>query len=100
MTIESVIVEKLAAAFEPVALQVENESYKHNVPPGSESHFKVILVSAQFAGKRQVPCHQMVYKILADELAGEVHALSLHTFSPEDWKQQNPDSPDCMGGGK
>ncbi len=39
------IEEKLRAAFQPVFLEVVDESYRHNVPPGSESHFKVVLVS-------------------------------------------------------
>lgn len=74
----------------------------HSVPPGSESHFKVILVSEQFSGLRQVPRHQKIYGVLADELAGEVHALALHTYTPQEWEavEQPPESPSCLGGGK
>jgi BolA protein len=89
--------EKLQNAFDPLVLDIENESYKHNVPEGSQSHFKVIIVSAAFEDKRQVPCHQMIYKVLSQELAGPVHALSLHTYSPNNWKEQRPNTPDCMG---
>jgi len=73
----------------------------HNVPPGSESHFKVVAVSEAFVGKRQVQRHQLIYKALHEELAGQVHALALHTFAPEDWAAaQVPKSPECLGGAK
>ena len=44
MTIEAVIEQKLLSAFSPMHLDVINESHQHNVAPGSESHFKVIIV--------------------------------------------------------
>ena len=100
--VESQIQTKLSAAFAPIHLEVTNESHKHNVPPGSESHFKVVLVSADFVGKRQVQRHQAIYATLAEELAGGVHALALHTYSPEEWlaDQAVPESPQCLGGSK
>lgn len=102
MSVEATIVQKLNNAFSVSHLNVENESHKHNVPPGSESHFKVVLVSTDFIGKRKVQQHQAVYKVLADELDGEVHALALHTYDPEAWAEtkQAPISPDCLGGSK
>ena len=99
--IETKINAKITASFQPVYLQVTNESYMHSVPPGSESHFKVVLCSAGFAGKRQVQRHQAVYACLAEELQQGVHALALHTYSPEEWAlAQGPDSPQCLGGSK
>lgn len=100
--VESQIQTKLSAAFAPIHLEVTNESHKHNVPPGSESHFKVVLVSAEFVGKRQVQRHQAIYATLAAELADGVHALALHTYSPEEWlaDQAVPESPQCLGGSK
>ncbi|MCV6613941.1 MAG: BolA family transcriptional regulator [Cellvibrionaceae bacterium] len=83
----------------PEHLELSNESHMHNVPPGSESHFKLVLVSPEFNGLRQVARHQKVYAALAEEMAGSVHALALHTFSPEEWQAQaTPESPNCMGG--
>lgn len=101
-TTENLILRKLTDTFQPSYLKVENESYMHSVPPGSESHFKVTLVADAFAGKRQVQRHQAVYACLAEELQGVVHALALHTFSPEDWAATGmvPDSPKCLGGSK
>jgi len=100
--VEAEIHRQLTETFEPVHLEVINESDQHNVPPGSESHFKVVLAAEAFAGRRQVQRHQAVYGALADQLRGPVHALALHTYSPEEWsrKQSAPDSPPCLGGGR
>lgn len=101
MIVQNTIESKLKQAFNPSHIQVVNESHTHNVPPGSESHFKVVLVSEAFAGLRQVKRHQMVYAELKEELAEQVHALALHTYSPEDWAGAAvPQSPDCLGGSK
>lgn len=100
--VESRIHTKLSANFQPVHLDVINESYMHSVPPGSETHFKVVLASAAFAGKRQVQRHQAIYACLAEELQSGVHALALHTFSPEEWlaNSEVAESPQCLGGSK
>ena len=102
MTIESDIIEKLQSELKPVYLDVLNESHMHNVPPGSESHFKVTVVCEDFEGKLPVARHRMVNKVLAEELNGPVHALALHTMTPDEWDKTGkaPDSPPCMGGGK
>ena len=102
MIIQQQITDKLMAEFNPVHLEVVNESHMHSVPPNSETHFKVVLVTANFDGKRKVQCHQMVYGLLTEEMAGEVHALALHTYTPEQWAAtvSAPDSPQCMGGSK
>ena len=64
MTIQHSIETKLGQALSPEYLEVVNESQQHNVPPGSESHFKVVLVSAEFTDKRRVARHQAVYAAL------------------------------------
>ena len=100
--VEAAINAKLAAAFTPEYLEVINESHMHSVPPESETHFKVVLVSAAFSGKRQVQRHQLIYGTLAHELQNGVHALALHTYSPEEWRaiEAVPASPHCLGGSK
>lgn len=102
MTIQAAITRKLEEHFSPVHLQVTNESHMHNVPPGSESHFKVVLAANAFEGLRQVQRHQQVYKVLSEEMSGKIHALALHTYSPAEWQAtgQAPASPPCMGGSK
>jgi len=102
MTVKAQIEKKLQAALSPVICTVENESDNHNVQPGSESHFKVTLVTDGFDGKMLVARHKIIYKILADELSGGVHALALHAYTPEEWdkRQSAPESPRCLGGSK
>ena len=97
MAVQNDIEQKLSA-LEPTILVVENESHRHSVPANSETHFKVTLVSEQFRGMRAVKRHQSVYGLLKDEMAGPVHALALHLFTPDEWQGVSPDSPDCRGG--
>lgn len=97
-SVQNSIQSKLQQRFHPAHLEVQNESHMHSVPPNSETHFKVVLVSEIFAGMMKVKRHQSIYTELADELAGPVHALALHLYTPEEWgvKQQPvPDSPLC-----
>ncbi len=107
MTIQETITQKLTTAFSPEHLEVINESHMHNVPEGSESHFKVVIVCNEFAEKMLIARHRLVNKVLEEELKkdrGEVgiHALALHTMTMEEWfkKGKAPDSPECLGGGK
>lgn len=99
-TIESTIKEKLNTAFSPSVLQVENESHKHNVPAGSESHFKVTVVSSEFEGKRLLQRHRTINTALKAELE-QIHALSIHTFTESEWSARSATSnetPPCLGG--
>ncbi|OLQ91520.1 transcriptional regulator BolA [Vibrio panuliri] len=100
--LEDTIKSKLNQQLTPVHLDVINESFMHNVAPGSESHFKVIVVSEQFAGLRLIARHRLVNQTLAEELANHIHALAIHTYTPDEWseKQQAPHSPMCLGGSK
>lgn len=103
MVIQQQIEHRLQQALSPAHLEVSNESHMHNVPPGSESHFRVVLVSEAFAGQRKVARQQRVYQLLAEELAGPVHALSLFTWTPEEWRERSesaPASPQCLGGSR
>jgi BolA protein len=103
MRVQQQIIDKLSAELSPVHLDVVNESHNHNVPDGSESHFKVTLISEVFSGKRLIQRHRLVNKTLAFELANEIHALALHTYTPEEWQEkfgQVPESPQCLGGSK
>lgn len=103
--IQTTIEAKLTCALSAQYLEVINESGQHNVPPGSESHFKVVAAAECFEGKRAVARHQMIYRVLAQELeggmqGGGIHALALHLYTPSEWaeQQQAPASPKCLGG--
>ncbi len=103
MNIQQQIEERLRQALAPRWLEVVNESHMHSVPPNSETHFRVVAVSEAFEGQRVVARHRQVYAALAEQLAGPVHALALHTYTPDEWREraeQAPASPDCLGGSK
>ncbi len=102
MKIQQSIEAKIAETFQPHHFTVENESSGHNVPAGSESHFKVVIVSDVFNGKRLIQRHRAVNACLADELANHIHALAMHTYTLEEWQQEQavPESPNCLGGSK
>lgn len=97
---ESFIRAKLAEVFQPIHLEVINESGNHSVPKGSESHFKVVIVSDRFEGKSRVKRQQEVYASLGSEFAAGLHALSQYTYAPGEWTGEVPGSPQCAGGSK
>ena len=75
----------------------------HNVPKGSETHFKVVVVSEKFKEmKNLVQRHRAVNEILSEELSNGVHALSIVAKTPEQWDDQTSKvvepSPQCRGG--
>ena len=102
MNRQQTIEHKLRQALAPVHLEVVNETHMHNVAEDAESHYKVIAVSGQFNGRSLLQRHRLINAALASELADGIHALALHTLTPEEWAEKNgqaPDSPPCLGGG-
>ncbi len=100
MTIQATIEAKLTAILEPEVLDIINETHMHNVPADAESHFKVVAVSKAFEGKMLIARHRMINEALAKELAGGIHALSLHTMTPDEYFEKAgkvSDSPQCLG---
>ena len=103
MTVQQTIARKLTDHFHPIHLEVLNESDNHNVPAGSESHFKVTIVTNAFDDVSLLQRHRMINEVLAEELNKQIHALALHTYTEADWREkqgQVPASPECLGGGK
>lgn len=101
MSVQGEIQKKLSDELNTSFLDVINESTNHNVPAGSESHFKVVLVSADFDGKSLLARHRLINKILADELKNKIHALAIHAYTEKEWQEKNaqaPKSPPCLGG--
>ncbi len=86
MSIEQTMREKLMVALEPTRLDIINESELHaghrNSPGTGESHFRLLIVSPAFEGKSRVERHRIVNEILAEELAGRIHAMALKTHAP------------------
>ncbi len=100
--VENSIRSKLINAFRPLVLEVENESYKHAVPEGSESHFRVLVVSQEFVGRSLLERHRLVNTILEEELQKDIHALAIQAKTPEQWEKNSTvqKSPPCLGGDK
>ncbi len=91
----------LSSAFNPDVLTIEDESSRHHVPAGAESHFKVIAVSARFDGENRVARHRLVNACLNAEFSTGLHALSLHLYTPDEWRRRLrdvPNSPACRDG--
>ena len=55
---------------------------------GDGQHFEAVIVSPEFSGKNMVQQHQVVYRALGSRMDAEIHALSMKTFSPEDWAKR------------
>ena len=94
--IESQIINTLSSSMNLSSLKIINESFMHNVPIGSESHFKIVVVTNDFNNLSIIKRHQLIYKTL-DNLMNKIHALSIHAFNEEEFKL-NPvilDSPEC-----
>ena len=94
--IETQIVNILKTSMNLSSLKIINESFLHNVPEGSESHFKIVIVSPDFINLTMIQRHKLVYKKL-DNLMTKIHALSIHAFDENEFKL-NPiilDSPEC-----
>ena len=101
MSMQTTISSKIEDALHPLHLEVENESHMHNVPDGSESHFKILVVSDQFDGLMLIKRHRLLNSILSEELQ-QIHAMALHTMTPDEWAEKGaaPESPPCQGGSK
>ena len=98
MNVQSFLEKQLQEGLEPLLLKVVNESPNHNVPENSESHFRVLIVSEKFEGLSLVQRHQMVHRLVADQLRDKIHAFSQQTFTPEEFSTRGgslPSSPPC-----
>ena len=79
-------------------LEVVDESGNHSVPHGAESHFKVVAVSSSFAEQSRIARHRAINALLSEEFDAGMHALAVHAYSPEEWRNrfgEAPMSPPC-----
>ena len=96
---QAAIEEKIRTELAPRYLEVTNESHMHSVPRGSETHFKVVVVSEKFEGLFLLKRHRLVQGFLSGEIAS-IKAMSLHTFTPVEWEAraaERIESPKCAG---
>jgi len=100
MNMQDKIEKKLNHDLQPIHLEVINETHMHNVPSDAESHYKVVIVSEKFNDLALIKRHRMVNTALAEEIKN-IHALALHTYTPNQWFERSqgaPESPPCEGG--
>ena len=62
------------------------EGASANVKTDGMGHYEAVVVSADFAGKRSLPRHQMVYATLGERVGREIHALAVRTYTPDEWR--------------
>ncbi len=87
MTIADSITRKLSAAFAPAHLEVINESHMHaghqeKFNGSGETHFRIRIVTDAFTGKSRIDRHRAITNVLAEELAGELHAIAIEASAP------------------
>ena len=96
MLVADIIESKLRAALAPEHLVIKDESHLHHghsgAPEGGQSHFRVTIVAAFFDGQNRVARQRKINQILAEELAGPIHALAMTTLSPAEWAAQSKDA--------
>jgi BolA protein len=83
--IEAKLREELAAEH----VEVVDESHLHRGHPGARSgggHFRAVIVSARFEGLGALDAQRLVYRVLSDEMTGEIHALAMKTLTPAQWR--------------
>jgi BolA protein len=98
--IKQILLEK----FKPIKFSLQNESHTHNVPQGSETHFKLEMVSSSFEGLSRVARQQLVMSALKEEFEAGLHAFTMRLKAVSELKpseqKERFESPPCMGGMK
>lgn len=93
--------------FEPLKIEIKNESYKHSVPKEAETHFNIFIVSDKFNEKSLINRHKMVFACLKDEMGekkeNKLYSLNLKLKTPKEYNENTDDrisSPGCMSNNK
>ncbi|MDP3295332.1 MAG: BolA family protein [Nevskia sp.] len=76
----------LVATLAPVHLDIDDDSHRHAGHVGAKGggHYRVFIVSEKFSGRSLIARHRMVYEALADQMKGDIHALSIVAKAPEE----------------
>jgi acid stress-induced BolA-like protein IbaG/YrbA len=57
-----------------------------SVRSDDDTHFEAVVVAAEFAGRRSIARHQLVYATLGERIGRDIHALSIRAYTPEEWR--------------
>jgi BolA protein len=86
MTTTHAIRHRLSAALAPISLDLVDESSRHaghaGARPEGESHFRVTIVAAAFAGKSRIDRHRLVFEALGGLMESDIHALAITALTP------------------
>jgi len=86
MRVAQAIENNLSKELAPARLEIEDDSARHHghagARPEGESHFNVTVVSAKFEGMSRIERQRLVYRLLAEEMKTDIHALALTTLTP------------------
>ena len=95
MSIEEKIKERILSALNPQLVEVVDESAGH--AQGGSSHFRSLVVSAEFEGLSAVQRQRRVFQALGPQLMQEIHAFSQQTYTPKEWEEKGElrKSPPC-----
>lgn len=79
--------QRLQSALQPESLDIEDDSASHagHASAGGGGHFNVIIVSDKFSGRSLIERHRMVYDAVQDLMNTEIHALSMKTYTPDEF---------------
>lgn len=102
MKLQNSIQAKIEKAFKPSHFEIENESSNHHRPAGSETHFRLVVVSDHFEGVSRVERQRQVAALFDEERAAGLHALTQRVMTTKEWDAVKADfemkSPTCRGG--
>lgn len=108
-TRKDLIEKTLIDNFDPTKIEIINDSNNHSVKEGSETHFRIYIVSEKFKNKTKVQTHQEIYKLFINEMGdknlNKLHALSIFSYTPEEYEKNKSGlhekiSPVCTGKNK
>ena len=101
MTRKQRIADIISQHLKSTLVEINDESHKHHVPDGLETHFNILIVSKDFQALSRIERHRLINKLLALEFKNGLHALSLHLHTPTEWEiaqEQQLPSPNCRNG--
>ena len=89
MTTVKLIEQRLSERLTPAHLDIQDDSAKHAGHRGATSaggHYRVVIVSDEFEGRTLIERHRLVNEAVSDLFGSQIHALSMRTLTPDQWK--------------
>ncbi|CAL4323419.1 BolA/IbaG family iron-sulfur metabolism protein [Buchnera aphidicola] len=81
------MLERIKGHFYPEYIKIYDNTIYHKIK-NNKKHLTIIIVSNKFKNQKILKRHQEIYKILSREINNTIHAISMHTYTPEEWKKK------------